>query len=121
MDLDGDIGDNSSSSVDEEVPSCNTSCSSSLMSIADSESEYSYSIDYDDDDTNGSESSSSSSESTVVKVCMLVWCELRYICCGVEFNHLFFDKGSEEMYDYLFQVQTTSQRTQKTDWSKVHI
>ena len=37
--LDGDIGDESYSGVDEEVPSCDTSCSSSLISIADSESE----------------------------------------------------------------------------------
>ena len=49
MDIDGDIGVDSYSSVDDEVPRCDTSFSSSLMSIADSESEYSDLFDYDDE------------------------------------------------------------------------
>ena len=54
------------------------SCSSSLMSMADSESEYSDFFDYDDDDNTNS---SSSSESAVPKVCMLTWSEFRHRCC----------------------------------------
>jgi len=119
--LDGDIGDESYSGVDEEVPSCDTSCSSSLISIADSESENSDYIDYDDDYTTSSESSSSSSEETVSKVCMLIWSEFRYICRVLNLIFCFFYKGSEETSDYLFQVPTTSQRTQKTDWCKLHV
>jgi hypothetical protein len=132
MHLDGDIGDESYSGVDEEVPSCDTSCSSSLISIADSESENSdyiddddensdYIDDDDDDDTNSSESSSSSSEGKVSKVCMLIWSEFRYICRVLNLIFCFFDKGSEETSDYLFQVPTTSQRTQKADWCKLHV
>ena len=117
MDIDEDTGFDSCSSVNDEVPSCDTSCSSSLMSIEDSESEYSDFFDYDDDNTN----SSSSSESTVPKVCMLVWSEFRYICRVLNLFICFFGKGSEETYDYLFQVQTTSQRTQKTNWCNVHV
>ena len=121
MHLDGDIGDESYSGVDEEVPSCDTSCSSSLISIADSESENSDYIDYDDDDTNSSESSSSSSEETVSKVCMLIWSEIRYICLVLSLIFCFFVIGSEETSDCLFQVPTTSQRTQKTDWCKLRV
>ena len=118
MDIDEDNGVDSYSSVNDEVPSCDTSCSSSLMSIPDSESEYSDFFDDDDDDNTNS---SSSSESAVPKVCMLTWSEFRYRCRVLKLILCFFDKGSEETYDYLFQVQTTSQMTQKTNRCNVHV
>ena len=69
IDIDEDNEVESYCSFNDEVPSCDTSCSSSLMSMADSESEYSDFFDYDDDDNTNS---SSSSEETVPKVCILI-------------------------------------------------